>query len=132
MRKALLLLSIITFIQFHSKITAQTTIIGLPIVGDTIDKEEKFKYVLFDEIPTIDYLFSVISKRNSDTLLTHYRKTGTTEKRIDLKYISLMQNNITKLNTYYKSLADQKYSTIVKLQPGRKSKSSSKNKFTRE
>lgn len=86
---------------------AQDIIFDLPIVGDTIDYEEKVKFVLFEEIPNSDYFFSIITERNSDTIITHYKKSDTLEQKVTLKYVSSILNNITKLNTYYNTVGKQ-------------------------
>lgn len=109
MGKRLRLLSTIVLIQSYTKTAAQDVIFNIPIVGDTIDYEEKVKFVLFEEIPNNDYFFSIISERNSDTLITHYKKIDTIEKKVSQQYILSILSNINKLNTYYNSIGNQKY-----------------------
>lgn len=111
MKKKLFLLFTLLTIQSYLKIIAQNKVLELPTVGDTIDHEEKIKFVLFEEIPNKDYYFSIISENNSDTLLTHYKKNDTLQKKIHLKELSLIQTNISKLNAYYISVEENKVNT---------------------
>ena len=101
-----------TFILFfyllvavNFSVVAQNVIFDLPIVGDTIDHDEKVKYVLFEEIPKSDYLFSIISQKNTDTIITHYRRSDTVEVKTSLQNVNAMLYNINKLNNYYNSIA---------------------------
>ncbi len=101
-----------TFILFfyllvavNFSVVAQNVIFDLPIVGDTIDHDEKVKYVLFEEIPKSDYLFSIISQKNTDTIITHYRRSDTVEVKTSLQNVNAMLYNIKKLNNYYNSIA---------------------------
>jgi hypothetical protein len=91
---------------YHHKVSAQTTIVQLPVVGDTIDYNEKEKYFLFQDISNKDYLFSVVSKRNSDTLITHYTNNNVTEIKANWQSVSSILNNINRLDAYYRSMAD--------------------------
>ena len=104
MRSKFYLISTLVFILFYLKTVAQNIIFDLPIVGDTIDYEEKVKFVLFEEIPNSDYYFSIITEKNTDTIITHYKKSDTLEQKVTLKYVSSILNNITKLNTYYNTI----------------------------
>lgn len=107
MSRKLFFFSILLLVQSYSKIVAQDIIFELPIVGDTIDYTEKVKFILFDKIPNNDYYFSTISERNSDTLITHYKKSDTAEIKANFQYINSIINNITKLNTYYNSVNNE-------------------------
>lgn len=124
--RKLFLFSILLLIQFYSKIIAQDMIFELPIVGDTIDYAEKVKFILFDKIPNNDYYFSIISERNSDTLITHYKKSDTVEVKANFQYITSIINNISKLNTYYNSINNEQdyipkdYSKISNPNPNQK------------
>lgn len=107
MNKNYFSLIMILFALNFSTASAQNDIFVLPVVGDTIDNNEKVKYLLFENIPNEDYLFSVISQNNSDTLITHFKKSDTTETKVDEKYVLSILNNINKLDSYYNSNAYQ-------------------------
>lgn len=95
---------LLIFFTTNSFLIAQTTFISLPIVGDTIDKSETDKYVLFEEIENFSFDYSILSSRISDTILTHYGKTDTIEIKVNKIYIEKMMYNISKLNLYYQSI----------------------------
>lgn len=101
-------LIIIVYILSQSGVVAQTTILHLPVVGDTIDSQEKEKYVLFDNIASKNYLFSVIQKNDTDTIITHYAKNDTLNVRANKQDISAILTNIERLEAYYNSLKDPK------------------------
>lgn len=97
-------LFLIIFITSLSLSKAQTTFISLSIVGDTIDKVETEKFILFEEVDNFNFDYSLISIKKSDTILTHYSKTDTVETKVDRKYIEKLEYNISKLSLYYKSM----------------------------
>ncbi|MDF2437328.1 MAG: hypothetical protein K0Q95_1704 [Bacteroidota bacterium] len=105
---ALLLFLFLRFAPF-----AQTSSISLPVVGDTIDYQEKIKYLLFEDIPSAEYQFSVLSKRNYDTVVVHYLKNDTIIKKADEKYIALAKIHIIKLNNYYTTINQKAHSDPI-------------------
>ena len=96
-----------TFILFfyllvavNFSVVAQNVIFDLPIVGDTIDHDEKVKYVLFEEIPKSDYLFSIISQKNTDTIITHYRRSDTVEVKTSLQNVSELNADCAAVDSF--------------------------------
>jgi hypothetical protein len=109
MKKNLSLFSLILLCHLFSESSAQT-VLSFPIIGDTIDHNEKVKYLLFDDISNDNHLFSVVSKNGSDTLITHYSKSDTSSIKINKKFIASIHNNIYKLDAYYSSMETKNYS----------------------
>ncbi len=95
---------VFTFFFTH----AQELIFDLPVVGDTIDYNEKVNFVLFDDVLNKDFIFAVISQQDKDTLLVEYLKTGRIERKVGLQYIVKMVNTINKLNAYYSTIETEK------------------------
>ena len=97
------LLFFILFVQ-SSFCFAQTNIIPIhPSVGDTIDRSEKIKYILFEEIKNEDYFFSIIAINQADTSITYYKKIDTVKIKITRKEIFAITYNINRLNAFYNS-----------------------------
>ncbi len=103
----------ITLPSLH--LIAQNQTISLPEIGDTIDKIEVEKFVLFEEINNYQYDYSILSIKKTDTLITHYSKIDTTENKVNKKYIESMKHNISKLSIYYKSLNNQNQTEEIDL-----------------
>lgn len=90
--------------QAISQCLAQNNLISIhSSIGDTIDRTEKIKYVLFEEIKNEDYLFSIVSINQADTSITYYKKIDSVKIKITGKEISAITYNINRLNVFYNS-----------------------------
>ncbi len=101
MQKPILTLLLFAFYQITF---SQNRIIALhPIIGDTIDKNEKRAYLLFPEIDNSTFDFGQIIAKDNATYL-HYRSgAGEQMKEIDSLKIKEYQCNISKLSAFYLS-----------------------------
>lgn len=98
-----ILLFVFIFFAIPNCIAQNNVITIHPSVGDTIDRTEKIKYMLFEKIENDIYLFSVISRYKQDTTIIHFKRSDTVKLKItDGEIISIIYN-IDRLNVYYNS-----------------------------
>jgi hypothetical protein len=101
------------FLFLRFSLSAQNSLLSLPVVGDTIDGDEKTKFLLFEDIASSEHLFSVVSKRNGDTVIVHYLKNDTIIKKTDERYLALAKTHIIKLSNYYNTINKKDYSDPI-------------------
>lgn len=96
----------ITILISSLSISAQKNIIGLhPIVGDTIDQNEKDLYFLFDNIDDSTFIEAYIYQDNESLWLATKQRSGKIIYEIDSQYITDNYNRIIKINEYYDYLS---------------------------
>ena len=97
------LLFIIVFYAITNCLAQNNAITIHPSVRDTIDRTEKIKYMLFEEIENDVYLFSVIERHKEDTSIIHFKRGDTVKLKITGRKIISIIYNIDRLNAYYNS-----------------------------
>ncbi len=81
---------------------SQKKTIGLhPVVGKTIDKAEKERYYLFDNIDNSIFVSATIYEENDSLWLLSVNKSDTLITKVDSQYISENQQRIVKILDYY-------------------------------
>lgn len=73
-----------------------------PLVGDTIDKNEKIKYLLFPEINASDFKYGTISRTGNGYVLRYFdEKNNELSQSLDSSSFRQYRINLEKLNDYY-------------------------------
>ncbi len=102
MQKLLFLVSLL--ISSPLIIFCQDKVISLhPVIGDTIDKNEKRNYLLFPEIDNASFETGQIILKNNVTYLCYQTGGNQQMKAIDSVKISEYQKNISKISAYFQS-----------------------------
>lgn len=100
-----LLLMMILILSFVFRGNSQDGLIVLhPIVGDTIDKDEKVNYLLFPEITDSLFIYCQINKVADKYYATSFLvRDSLLTIQLNGTEINLYKENIEKLNAYYSS-----------------------------
>lgn len=80
-----------------------------PSVGDTIDRLEKLDYSLFPSIPNTEFGYALIQfKDDSYQILVSDQNGKSNLKKVSKEQLIEAQQNIEKINAYYKRMASEK------------------------
>ena len=112
MKRILLVLFFLSF-----KLTAQDVYPLHPSIGDTLDLLEKLDYSLFPEVENNGFQYALITYRTDAFFLTsHFDNDSVASTKLDQETIIEAQQNIEKVNAYYRYLKEkettEKNSTI--------------------
>jgi len=102
----IILFAILFLFISHLSFSQDSIFVLHPFVGDTIDKFEKTKFLLFPEINDSSFCYGQIHYSDKKYLLYSYSENNTTPKidEIDSLTIKEYNRNIQKLLDYYTAL----------------------------